>query len=561
MIINVDYPALLGLFPEHLAPERSESASFLIWYLENYYRLDALEAQDAVCDQRGDKGVDGIFVNDDDQTITIFQSIIRQNPQSTVGDSSLREFAGTITQFETPESIQNLISTAGSARVATLAKELDLINKITTHTLQAEFVANVDLDYNGLAFLKQARHIGFIGKSQLISSFISDSRDLLMHDPKSFDIAGFNVCDYIVDASTMAVIAPIKATQLVTLEGIEDQSLFAFNVRGPLGKTQVNRDIVRSVRDRSLHKLFPLFHNGVTVIASEVTLENERLTVRDYYVVNGCQSLTALHNTKDSLTDDLRVLVKFIKMNPSSPVAKNITEYSNNQNPTRARDFKANHPIQVRLQNEFKINYHGQYVFEIKTGENLGEGNRIKNEEAGLFLRAYVLKEPWATHRKYEVFEEKHADLFGRPDVTADKIVFCYILSEEIADGLRTLKRQIFARYILTKFLLMYVLREIFDNEDLGDKMRDNPAHFVRSPDHRSHFRACVRKVIDEVIIDLDSEVNDLGDDFDYRDKLRDQSWVKALRKELVADYRKQVLRGRAASFSSEWNLRFDVPG
>jgi hypothetical protein len=108
MSINVDYPELLKLFPEHLTPDRSESASLLIWYLENYYRLDTLEAQDAVCDQRGDKGVDGIFVNDDDQSITVFQSTIRQDPHSTIGDKSLREFAGTISQFETPESIQNL---------------------------------------------------------------------------------------------------------------------------------------------------------------------------------------------------------------------------------------------------------------------------------------------------------------------------------------------------------------------------------------------------------------------------------------------------------------------
>ena len=79
MTLNLDYPDLLDLFREHLAPGRTESAAFLIWYLENYYPLDRLEAQDAVCDSKGDKGVDGIFVNDDDQTITIFQSYISKN--------------------------------------------------------------------------------------------------------------------------------------------------------------------------------------------------------------------------------------------------------------------------------------------------------------------------------------------------------------------------------------------------------------------------------------------------------------------------------------------------
>ncbi|MFB9979192.1 hypothetical protein ACFSQQ_13315 [Mesorhizobium kowhaii] len=102
-MIDVDYPKLLDLFPEHLDPNRSESASFLIWYLQNYYRLDSLEAVDAVCDQSNDKGVDGIYVNDNDQTITIFQSKISQKSNSTVGDAALKTFAGTLGQFDTIE--------------------------------------------------------------------------------------------------------------------------------------------------------------------------------------------------------------------------------------------------------------------------------------------------------------------------------------------------------------------------------------------------------------------------------------------------------------------------
>src|SRR5258708_6568687 len=100
-MIDLDYPNLLGLFPEHLDPKRWESASFLIWYLENYYRLDPQEAVDCVCDQRGDKGVDAIFVNDTDQSVIVFQAKINQDPQSTIGDGGLRPFAGALRQFDT----------------------------------------------------------------------------------------------------------------------------------------------------------------------------------------------------------------------------------------------------------------------------------------------------------------------------------------------------------------------------------------------------------------------------------------------------------------------------
>lgn len=174
--INVDYPGLLKLFPEYINPKRSESASFLIWYLENYYRLDGLEAVDSVCDKRGDKGVDGLFVNDNDKTITVYQSRINQSSDTTIGDASLRAFAGTLSQFNDADSIQNLISSAGNAQVAALAKRLDLANKISTHELRGEFISNVDLDKNGASFLKTHPNISFIGKTALESSYISDER-------------------------------------------------------------------------------------------------------------------------------------------------------------------------------------------------------------------------------------------------------------------------------------------------------------------------------------------------------------------------------------------------
>src|SRR5207249_84428 len=101
-------------------PERSESASFLIWYLQNYYRLDTQEAQDAVCDQPGDKGVDGIFINEAYGTIDIFQARISEKIGRTIGDSSLKTFFGTLSQFESKESIQNLINTGGDALVVGL---------------------------------------------------------------------------------------------------------------------------------------------------------------------------------------------------------------------------------------------------------------------------------------------------------------------------------------------------------------------------------------------------------------------------------------------------------
>jgi hypothetical protein len=554
-MITLDYPSLLDQFRVHIDPKRrSESAAFLIWYLEQYYRLDSLEAVDSVCDQKGDWGVDGIFVNDNAQTITIFQARISQRADRTVGDSSLREFAGTLTQFADAASIEKLMKAAANVELGSLIKKLDLINKIGTHEIRGEYLTNIEIDTNGHTFLKSAPNITFVGKTALMTSYVSDSRELPIQTPAAFDIYGLQATEYIVDTNTKAVIAPIKAVELVALDGIADQSIFEYNVRGPLGRTQVNKDISKSIVDSATHKLFPLFHNGITIVAKSVDISNDQIIAREYYVVNGCQSMNALHTNAGKLSDDLRVLVKFIQTAPGSDLARMVTQFSNNQNGVRPRDFKSNNPIQIRLQNEIEASYRGIYHFEIKRGEmESGATSVISNEEAGLWLRAFDLKEPWVTHRKFEVFEDKYADLFGRPEVTADRIVMLKVIMEAIDAGIPHIENQSLGKYALTRHLLLYIIREILESDSLFKEITTEPERFVRGSADRSKFVTCIQALLKDALIDLNAEVKALGENFYYRDKLRDSTWVREICRKIVGDHQKLVARGRIPSFKEEW--------
>lgn len=554
--MDFDYPAVLDLFPEHRDPRRSESAAFLIWYLENYYRVDSQEAVYSVCDQSGDRGIDGIYVDDDLQIIYVFQASISQRNRA-VGDVRLKEFAGTLLQLSDSDSVQELINSSGDAHVGALLKRLEIIDKIGQYELRGEFLSNVSVDANGLAYLRQADNISFIGRDFLQSNFISNQRDVPISTPVSFDVSSFQITEYIVDTDSKAFIAPIRARELVRLNGIANQTIFTHNVRGPLGSTKVNRDIVKSISDPTLHKKFPLIHNGITVLAGSIDLSDDRLTVSDYFVVNGCQSLMALYTHEKSLTDNLHVLTKFIRVDPQSSLAKQITEYSNNQNGVRPRDFKANSAPQIRLQNEFKMRYTNEYGYEIKRGEENNAGTVISNEDAGLYLMAFDLKEPWGTHRKYQIFDEKHAALFARPTVTADRIVMLQIVREEIDKVTQEhIQDSLFGKYVLTRYLLMYVLSEILDADTFGRQVTANPSGFIPDPDRREILRSCIRTVLNDVVIDLNAEVKEYGEDFDYRGRLRDEDWVKGLGRTLVAGYQKQVNRGRVESFERDWMTR-----
>ena len=550
-MLNVTYPAVLYILAAHLAPKRSESASFLIWYFENYLRLDSLDAVDCVCDQSGDKGIDGIYLNTDANIIEVYQSKLFQKADALVGDKLLREFQGSLTQFETPESLSNLVDTAGEAEVARLVKRLELLRHISEFDVVGYFVCNGELDANGRAFLEGATRVRFLGKSDLEASFVPAERTLPTTAPMSFSVTGYDVAEYIVDADHRAVIAPIMAGELVKMDGIANQTVFAFNVRGPLGRTQVNRDITRSIADQKSHKLFPLFHNGITVVAEQVERSADSIDVENYFVVNGCQSLNALFKGKHNLTENLRVLTKFIKASPASSLAEMITRFSNNQNGVKARDFKSNNHIQIRLQNEFRQIYGTEYFFEIKRGENPGALAVISNELAGQYLMAWDLKQPWATHRKYQIFEDRHSDLFGRPDVTADRIVLCHLLASCINGHTDSINNRLFAKYALTRFFLMYVLRLLVESDNSAADILSNPSKYMRDAVARSTLTAAVNELLSEVVTDLNAEIDQLEEDFDYRGRLRDEKWCSKLAHEIAATHKKLVDRGRLDDFAS----------
>jgi hypothetical protein len=90
--------------------------------------------------------VDGIFVNASDETITIFQGTISQKSDATIGDKSLREFAGTLTQFKDAASVKTLASAAGNNLLAELIKRLDLEAKVGKYKLRGEFLTNIEDD-------------------------------------------------------------------------------------------------------------------------------------------------------------------------------------------------------------------------------------------------------------------------------------------------------------------------------------------------------------------------------------------------------------------------------
>jgi hypothetical protein len=127
--LRLSYPELLNLFGNHVVKQRTESRQFLAWFLENFYRLEESEVEDSICDGNYDKGVDGVYVNEQLSQIHVFQGRIVKGPK-TLGDVSLKEFMGTVGQFDDERSVRNMQETTKNAELSGLLQAHDIAAKV-----------------------------------------------------------------------------------------------------------------------------------------------------------------------------------------------------------------------------------------------------------------------------------------------------------------------------------------------------------------------------------------------------------------------------------------------
>ena len=152
----------------------TESTQFLRWVLEHLYRLDVQDADDACVDKKQDKGVDGILVNDVLETIHVFQAKVRQKADSTLGDTDLKEFCGTLKQFETAETIQVLLDGQANTEFKEALVRERVREKVGAgYTVEGVFCCNISLNQDGVDFLKTAPELVVYDQQKIADEYVS----------------------------------------------------------------------------------------------------------------------------------------------------------------------------------------------------------------------------------------------------------------------------------------------------------------------------------------------------------------------------------------------------
>lgn len=558
MALDLSYQALVKMVSPYMADMRTESRAFLAWFLENVYRLEPTEAQDSVCDGPDDKGVDGIYVDNDNHRIDILQSRTVKRDDVTVGDTTIKEIVGTLEQFTTPETVQSVIDTTGNVELTNRLIEVKAAELIRDgYQVRGVLVTNIDPDASAIGYLEHIpQTIEIRGLSSILASYVSPERVPAQPGPAEFDISGYDISQSTVGSSRM-ITAPLKAEQLILLDGIQSGDLFDYNVRQSLGKTKVNKDIADNVMKASEHPNFLLYHNGITIVADSVELPSkDTIVIRNYVVVNGCQSLTVLLENSKHVTGELRLLCRLIQLDASSGLMDSITHNTNNQNGIQPRDFQSNNPIQLRLRNEFNSEFPEQVFYRISRGEVTALPEVVDNQEAARAILAFDLRQPWTCHQTYKLFDELHSDIFARPELDAKRIVSRMDVFHACEDAVLALDNELMAKYTLTKYFLVDLVAAVLEKDDAGRAFIQDPSPFVATPELRAKLCECISGVLKDILVDLNAEVKSRTDEsgyFDFKRILKSPTASRDLSKNTLAIYEMAVERHRVPSFSEAW--------
>ena len=137
--------------------------------------------------------------------------------------------------------------------------------------------------------------------------------------------------------------------KLIQDENQTIHSIFDDNVRDFQGENAVNKKIKETLMLRKFD-LFSLLNNGVTVVASSLTPAGNRFTLRDYQVVNGCQTSNVLHDCQkidgiEAVNVPLRIIVT-----ENDDIKTEVTLATNSQTEVKTEQLEALNIFQKRLE-------------------------------------------------------------------------------------------------------------------------------------------------------------------------------------------------------------------
>ncbi|MDH6198962.1 hypothetical protein M2272_005626 [Mycobacterium frederiksbergense] len=282
-----------------------------------------------------------------------------------------------------------------------------------------------------------------------------------------------------VEQAYIGIVSADEYLQLITDDsGSVRKSLFYENVRDFQDYNSVNHGIRETLQSPEARGRFLILNNGVTVVARELNVVGKKFTLRDYQIVNGCQTSHVLFDERDNV-DSVFVPMRLI-VTKDDEVASSVTAATNRQTEVSDEDLGALEHLQKLLESYFAAHPIEKRLFYERRSKQYNsvvglEKTRIITRAQ--LVRAYAamfLDEPWRAGRYYqELLRIRKGDIFNANDTPEP-----YYVSAVAAYRLEYLFRNgyLSTKYKPARYQLLMALRHLIG----GSAVPNTPRNLIK---------------------------------------------------------------------------------
>jgi hypothetical protein len=265
--------------------------------------------------------------------------------------------------------------------------------------------------------------------------------------------------------------------------------LFARNIRGFLGLTDINRAMEATLIERP--EYFWYFNNGITIVCSgaqEIRQKGKTvLRVNNPQVING-QQTTRVLAAQDEISPSASVLTRVIQVprdvdseDRFEELVSRIVEATNWQNQIRASDLVANDRRQVFIERELrKLGY--QYLRKRQTNAEAraASGSRfrflVRKEELAQAVAACLLDPYIVRQGKEGLFSEQYyTTVFD--GTSGSHYLDRYWLMKRVSAASSGYPERAYAKWVVLHFMWSKLGREISSRSDRFRAACEQPRH------------------------------------------------------------------------------------
>lgn len=305
-------------------------------------------------------------------------------------------------------------------------------------------------------------------------------------------------------------------------------SLFYDNVRHWQAWNDVNKEIKKTLLNEEQQIYFPLFNNGITIIAKSINSTGNKLTLEDYQIVNGCQTSHVLHELSDKLNDTINIPVRIVAT--TNPDIKNaIIKATNRQTEVTDDQLIALSDYPRKLEDFFPsydTNHKLYYERRSKQYESVQGVEKVRVISMPNLIRSFAsifLELPHSTTRNYKSLLK----LLGTKIFKVDHKLDMYYLAGYAFYRIEYLFRSQFIESKLkpARFHILLALRLLISKEKLprynSNDMEKYCHKIIVVLFDENQYRQYFYKAVDII--------NQVADGNYHRDNIRTESFTKGV--------------------------------